>query len=205
MDFINIQLKNRDIVDKAVLKAMEKVRREEFVPSKLIEYAYEDGPLPIGCGQTISQPYIVALMTQCLGLSGKDKVLEIGAGSGYQAAVLAEIVKDVYTIEIVKELAESAKKRLKGLGYKNIIVKYGDGYNGWKQHAPFDGIIMTAASHKIPEPLIDQLREGGRLIAPIGGSFFQELVLLTKEGDHIKTRNITTVRFVPLTGRISGF
>jgi protein-L-isoaspartate(D-aspartate) O-methyltransferase len=162
-------------------------------------YAYEDSPLPIGENQTISQPYIVALMTELLGLKGGEKVLEIGTGSGYQAAVLAEIAKEVYTIEIIKYLADSADERLHRLGYKNVTVKYGDGYQGWEEHAPFDGIIVTAAPDHIPQPLVDQLKIGGRMVIPVGDTF-QELKLIVKKDKNITEKNIVPVRFVPMTG-----
>jgi protein-L-isoaspartate(D-aspartate) O-methyltransferase len=157
--------------------------------------------LPIGHGQTISQPYIVAYMTEALQLKGNEKVLEIGTGSGYQAAVLAEIVKEVYTIEIVKPLAEEAKKRLVAEGYKNIVVKYGDGYQGWPDQAPFDAIIVTAAPPVIPKTLIEQLKEGGRMILPVGEGF-QELVLVTKKSGKISKESLIPVRFVPMTGQV---
>jgi len=158
--------------------------------------------LPIGYGQTISQPYIVALMTQSLQLKENNKVLEIGTGSGYQAAVLAELVKDVYTIEIIKELADSAENRLNNLNYKNIRVKNADGYFGWEEEAPFDAIIITAAANHIPPPLLNQLKDKGKLIIPLGSTLsFQTLTLVTKKGDELETEFITGVRFVPLTGQ----
>lgn len=193
------QIVMRGVKYELVLSAMRKVPRQEFVPEKMKKYAYEDTPLEIGEDQTISQPYIVALMTELLGLKGGEKVLEIGTGSGYQAAILAEIVKEVYTIEIIKSLADSAEERLKRLGYKNITVKWGDGYQGWKEHAPFDGIIVTAAPDHIPQPLIDQLKIGGRLVIPVG-SGIQELKLITKTEKGIIEKNIIPVRFVPMTG-----
>ncbi len=196
---VNDQIIMRGVKDKLVLSAMRKVPRHEFVPENLRRYAYEDTPLEIGEDQTISQPYIVALMTELLGLKGGEKVLEIGTGSGYQAAILAEIAKEVYTIEIIKSLADSAKERLKRLGYKNITVKCGDGYQGWKEYAPFDGIIVTAAPDHIPQPLIDQLKVGGRLVIPVG-SEIQELKLLIKTDKGIIEKNIIPVRFVPMTG-----
>jgi len=189
----------RGVKDKKVLAAMRKVQRHKFVPENMKKFAYEDRPLPIGEDQTISQPYIVALMTELLKLEKENRVLEIGTGSGYQAAVLAEIVKEVYTIEIVEPLAKSSEKRLKGMGYKNITIKFGDGYKGWKEHAPFDAVIVTAAPDHIPEPLVEQLKVGGKMIIPVG-KYFQELKLLTKTKDGIKTKNMLPVRFVPMTG-----
>jgi len=193
------QITRRGVRDPKVLTAMNKVPREKFVPFGVKNSAYEDNPLPIGYEQTISQPYIVAYMTEALRLKKSDRVLEIGTGSGYQAAILGEIVKEVYTIEIVPPLGKRAKKLLKGLGYKNIHVKIGDGYHGWKEHAPFDAIILTAAPPKVPRPLIEQLSEGGRLIAPVG-RFFQELVLITKRKGKTITNSLIPVRFVPMTG-----
>lgn len=193
------QVVRRGVSDKLVLSAMSKTQRHRFVPDNMKLNAYEDTPLPIGEDQTISQPYIVALMTELLKLKGGEKVLEIGTGSGYQAAILAEIAKEVYTIEIVKPLADSARERLNQLGYKNITVKYGDGYQGWKEHAPFDGIIVTAAPDHIPQPLIEQLKIGGRMVIPVG-SMFQELKLLTKTEKGIIEKSIVPVKFVPMTG-----
>lgn len=192
------QIVARNVKDKKVLSAMLKVPRHEFVPENLKRFAYEDRPLPIGEDQTISQPYIVALMTELLALKGDERVLEIGTGSGYQAAILAEIAKEVYTIEIIPSLARSAEERLKRLGYKNIKVKIGDGYKGWEEYAPFDAIIVTAAPDHVPQPLVDQLKVGGRMVIPVG-SMFQELKLITKNGG-IRERDIIPVRFVPMTG-----
>ncbi len=201
-DMVQNQLKNRDIHDDKVLEVMNNIERHKFVPSYLIDQAYDDNPLPIGYGQTISQPYIVALMTQSLQLKENGKVLEIGTGSGYQAAVLAEIVKDVYTIEIVKELADSAESRLNNLGYKNVRVKNADGYFGWEEQAPFDAIIITAAANHIPPSLLNQLKDKGKLIIPLGSTLsFQTLTIVTKKGDELETEFITGVRFVPLTGQ----
>ena len=201
-NMVENQLKNRDINDEKVLEVMNNIERHKFVPSYLIDQAYDDNPLPIGYGQTISQPYIVALMTQSLGLKENDKVLEIGTGSGYQAAVLAEIVKDVYTIEIIKELANSAENRLNNLDYKNVRVKNADGYFGWEEQAPFDAIIITAAANHIPPPLLKQLKDKGKLIIPLGSTLsFQTLTIVTKKGDELETEFITGVRFVPLTGQ----
>ncbi len=198
-EMVEFQIKRRGIRDEKVLSAMLKVPRHLFVPPEWVSQAYEDYPLPIGEGQTISQPYIVALMTASLCLKGNEKVLEIGTGSGYQAAVLAEIVKEVYTIEIRESLALSAEKRLKKMGYKNIKVKVGDGYLGWKEYAPFDGIIVTCAAPIPPPPLIEQLKEGGRMVIPLEENpFYQSLVLLTKEKGKIKKKSIEAVRFVPM-------
>ena len=185
-----------------VMEAMGKVPRHEFVPAHLRRSAYENRPLPIGYGQTISQPYIVALMTDLLDVDKDDVVLEIGTGSGYQAAILAELVEKVYTIEIVGELGEQAKGRLKHLGYQNVEVLVGDGYYGWEEHAPFDGIIVTAAASHIPPPLTKQLKPGGRMIIPVGSPFMtQRLMLVKKEKDgKIKTEQVLPVIFVPLTG-----
>lgn len=196
-EMIERQLRGRDITDANVLNAMEKVGRHQFVPAYLKGKAYEDSPLPIGYGQTISQPYIVAYMTQAGRIGKDDRVLEIGTGSGYQAAVLAEIAREVYTIEIVKELAESAERRLKDLGYKNIKVKWGDGYKGWKEYAPFDAIIVTAAPDEIPQDLIGQLKIGARMVLPVG-SFYQELYLITRTETGFDKRALIPVRFVPM-------
>ncbi|RLG71669.1 MAG: protein-L-isoaspartate O-methyltransferase [Methanobacteriota archaeon] len=199
---IQEDLMGRDITDKKVLEAMAKVPRHLFVPKKYRNQAYADHPLPIGYGQTISQPYVVALMTQALELKPQDKVLEIGTGSGYQAAILAEIVKEVYTIEIIPELAERARKTLESLGY-NVQVKTGDGYYGWEEKAPFDAIIVTAAASHIPPPLLEQLKEGGRLIIPLGSTkYYQTLTLIKKKDGKLETKHLTTVRFVPMTGKI---
>src|SRR6266480_6682610 len=175
------QLRTRGIKDERVLAALAKVPREEFVPQDSRAASYEDGPLPIGYDQTISQPYIVAFMTEQLRLSPTDRVLEIGTGSGYQAAILAELAGKVYTIEIVAPLAQSAEAALQRLGYKNVHVKVGDGYKGWPEYAPFDAIIVTCAPDHVPQPLIDQLKEGGRMIIPVGGGLgYQQLHLLEK-------------------------
>ena len=198
---IEKDLKGRDISDPKVLAAMEKVQRHLFVERDLWGVSYNDYPLSIGEGQTISQPYIVALMTQCLRLNPTDRVLEIGTGSGYQAAVLAELVEKVYSIEIKKGLAEKAAALLKELGYRNIAVKQGDGFHGWPEHAPFDAIMVTCAPDTIPPPLIEQLKEGGRIIIPVGDSFLhQTLTLVTKVKGKLKTERISGVRFVPMTG-----
>jgi protein-L-isoaspartate(D-aspartate) O-methyltransferase len=196
---VSSQIVRRGVSDKLVLSAMRKVQRHRFVPEDMKPYAYEDRPLPIGEDQTISQPYIVALMTELLGLKGGEKVLEIGTGSGYQAAILAEIAKEVYTIEIIESLAKTAEERLQKMGYKNITVKWGDGYQGWKEYAPFDGVIVTAAPDHVPQPLVDQLKVGGRMVIPVG-DYYQELKLLTKTEDGVKEKNVIPVRFVPMTG-----
>jgi len=191
------QIIRRGISDSAVLQALERVERHHFVPEHLRNEAYQDHPLPIGYDQTISQPYIVAYMTEAARLSGNDRVLEIGTGSGYQAAVLAEIAKEVYSIEIIQPLAESAAHKLRELGYKNIFVRYGDGYEGWPEHAPFDVIIVTAAPLATPQKLIEQLKIGGRMIIPIG-SIFQELYEIIKTPTGIEKRQLIPVRFVPM-------
>src|SRR5881397_3911993 len=194
------QLKARGISDDRVLNAMNKVPREEFVPPDSRAGSYEDGPLPIGYAQTISQPYIVAFMTEQLRLKPSDRVLEIGTGSGYQAAILAELMSQVYSIEIVERLAKNAEATLQRLGYKNVHVKVGDGYKGWPEAAPFDAIIVTCAPDHVPQPLIDQLKEGGRMIIPVGENWSnQELYLLEKRGKGINKRAVLPVRFVPMT------
>lgn len=196
-EMVKTQLETRGITDAKVLKAMRKVKRHLFVPTHQFISAYNDSPLPIGYGQTISQPYIVAYMTQAARLFPDDRVLEIGTGSGYQAAVLAELVKEVYTIEILKPLADTARVRLEELGYRNIKVKHGDGYKGWKEYAPYDAIIVTAAPDEAPEELVRQLKVGGRMVVPIG-SFFQELYLITKRESGIKQELLLPVVFVPM-------
>jgi protein-L-isoaspartate(D-aspartate) O-methyltransferase len=198
---IEKDIRGRGITDKKVLDVMGKTPRHLFVEGHLMGAAYEDHPLPIAEGQTISQPYVVALMTEALQLKPSDRVLEIGTGSGYQAAILAEIVKEVYTIEIRKGLAEKAEKRLKEMGYKNVKVKYGDGYFGWEEYALFDAIIITAAANHIPPSLIKQLKEGGRLIIPLGSTVYsQTLILAIKEKGELNLEEITSVRFVPMIG-----
>jgi protein-L-isoaspartate(D-aspartate) O-methyltransferase len=194
------QIKARGVKDPRVLEAMQSVPRHLFVPKNRRSHSYSDGPLPIGSGQTISQPYIVALMTELLDLDESDTVLEVGTGSGYQAAVLAEIVQKVLTIEIKEELGLQAGKRLKELGYGNVDVHIGDGYEGLPGKAPFDGIIVTAAARDVPEPLIRQLRPGGRLVIPVGRPYsIQSLLLITKDEDgEIESRTIIPVAFVPL-------
>ena len=193
------QIENRGVKDPDVLAAMREVERHRFVPVEWRHRAYADSPLPIGEGQTISQPYIVALMTEALDLEEDERVLEVGTGSGYQAAVLAEICRNVYTVEINKRLGERAKDLLSTLGYGNIQVKIGDGYKGWKAFSPFDGIIVTCAPTDIPEPLKAQLAEGGKMVIPVGPGSFQELVVLTKTAaGALEKRTIAPVRFVPM-------
>ena len=195
------QIESRGVTDAQVLAAMRKVPRHEFVPDRWIDSAYDDGPLPIGYEQTISQPYIVALMTELLRLSSESKVLEVGTGSGYQAAVLAEIAGEVYSIEIIEPLATSAAERLKRLGYDKVHVKLGDGYLGWPEHAPFDAIIVTAGAEHVPPPLVEQLKPGGRMAIPIGEiSGQQSLLLVEKDADgRITQQHMAPVAFVPLT------
>jgi protein-L-isoaspartate(D-aspartate) O-methyltransferase len=198
---VKTQMESRGIRNIATLSAMRKVPRHSFVPSDQVSQAYADQPLPIGYGQTISQPYIVAYMTEVISPSPDFKVLEIGTGSGYQAAVLGEIVKEVYTIEIVEALGKATQKRLAELNYKNVEVKIADGYHGWKEHAPFDAIVVTAASEHIPPPLVGQLKEGGRMIIPVGSPFMvQQLMLVEKRKDgKLRTSSLMPVRFVPFT------
>jgi protein-L-isoaspartate(D-aspartate) O-methyltransferase len=196
-EMVRTQIEARGIKDKRLLKAMRKVPRHKFVPWLYRKFAYEDTPLPIGERQTISQPYIVALMTELLDLTGEEKVLEIGTGSGYQAAILAELAAEVYTIEIFPSLAQSAGERLEELGYRNIEVKCGDGYLGWEEHAPFDVIIVTCAPEEIPKKLVEQLAHGGKMVIPVG-SAYQELKLIEKRNDEIKVRDVIPVRFVPM-------
>jgi protein-L-isoaspartate(D-aspartate) O-methyltransferase len=198
-DMVQSQLAARGIADTAVLRAMRSVPRHLFVPPGQREHAYEDRPLPIGYDQTISQPYIVGLMTQLIGPRKTLRVLEIGTGSGYQAAVLAAIVDTVYTIEIIRPLADAAARLLEDLGYSNVIVRCGDGYNGWMEKAPFDAIVVTAAPDHVPQPLIDQLGEGGRMVIPTGDVYgIQDLLLIRKVEGKIVRENIAPVRFVPL-------
>jgi len=193
------QIIARGIKDAGVIDAMQRVPRHLFVPLKFRSFAYGDYPLSIGKGQTISQPYIVAYMTEALELTRDDNVLEIGTGSGYQAAILAELVNKVFTIEIIPELGKRAAHTLAELKYKNIHVKIGDGYKGWPENAPFDAIIVTCAPDKIPEALVEQLKEGGRMIIPVGGKGgVQKLVKVTKKGGKIKTQAVMGVRFVPM-------
>jgi protein-L-isoaspartate(D-aspartate) O-methyltransferase len=194
------QIEGRGISDESTLKAMKNVQRHLFVPEELKQNAYDDRPLPIGYGQTISQPYIVAYMTEIILPRKGQKVLEIGTGSGYQAAVLAEIVDTVYTIEIITELSNSAEQRLKKLNYKNVYVKNADGYYGWKEAAPFDAIVVTAAAEFVPPPLVEQLKDGGKMIIPVGSPFLnQNLVLIEKKKNKVTSKNLIPVRFVPFT------
>jgi protein-L-isoaspartate(D-aspartate) O-methyltransferase len=197
------QLKSRDrgITNEGVLRAMGSVPRHEFVPERLQDDAYQDNPLPIGYGQTISQPYIVAFMTEQLAPLPTSRVLEVGTGSGYQAAVLAQLVKEVYSIEIVEPLADRAVADLKRVGCTNVFVRKGDGYQGWPEAAPFDAIIVTCAPEKVPQPLVDQLRDGGRMIIPVGPLYDQRLYLLEKRANKVERRAVLPVRFVPMTGR----
>jgi protein-L-isoaspartate(D-aspartate) O-methyltransferase len=193
------QIVMRGVINKAVLAAMRKVPREEFIPAEFRMQSYMDGPVPIGYDQTISQPYIVALMTEKLQLKAGDRVLEVGTGSGYQAAILSELGAEVYSIEIIEPLARTAEATLRRLGYKNVHVKTGDGYKGWPEQAPFDVCIVTCAPDHLPQPLIDQLKEGGGMIIPVGGKFAQQLYLLEKRNGQIKQSAVLPVKFVPMT------
>ncbi len=193
------QIEARGVRDPRVLAAMRAVPRHEFVPAEERAHAYRDRPLPIGQGQTISQPYIVAVMTELLEVSGDEKALEIGTGSGYQAAVLSQLAREVYTIEIVPELASRAAADLRRLGYANVHVRQGDGYRGWPEHAPFDAIVVTAAPEHVPQPLVDQLAVGGRLVLPVG-DLLQDLVLVTRDAEGVRQERLLGVRFVPMTG-----
>jgi protein-L-isoaspartate(D-aspartate) O-methyltransferase len=199
-EMVREQIQARDIEDPEILDAMRRVPRHLFVPAAERRHAYRDTPLPLSQGQTISQPYIVALMTQLARPRATDRVLEIGTGSGYQSAILAELVEHVYTIEIEPELARTAATRLRDLGYDNVTVRHGDGYAGWSEHAPFDAILVTAAPEQVPQALVDQLREGGRMIVPVGAVHaVQQLRLIEKDASgNVSTRNIAPVRFVPL-------
>ena len=198
------QMKARGIEDERVLAAMAKVPRHEFVPAQRRRLAYLDRPLPIGHDQTISQPYMVAFMTEQLEPEPGHRILEIGTGSGYQAAVLAVLVKEVYSIEIVKPLAERATKDLQRLGYDNVTVRAGDGYKGWKEHAPFDAVIVTCAPDHVPKPLVEQLKEGGRMIIPVGKQdTVQRLYVMVKKGGKMQEEAVVPVRFVPMTGEAS--
>lgn len=200
---VETQLESRDIQSERVLEAMKKVPRHLFMPESVRQYAYIDSPVPIDQGQTISQPYIVGLMTQTVDPKPGDRALEVGTGSGYQAAVLGELVQEVYTIEIIPDLAERAGKTLSDLGYDNVEVRQGDGYQGWPEKAPFDIILITAAPEEIPQPLIDQLDEGGRLVVPVGPQGeIQTLTLVTKIKGEVKRTYVTDVRFVPMTGEV---
>jgi protein-L-isoaspartate(D-aspartate) O-methyltransferase len=196
---VTAQIEGRGVKNVKVRAAMRKVERHRFVPKSYRREAYEDHPIPIGEGQTISQPYVVALMSEMLEPDSSMRILEIGTGSGYQAAVLAEIVDSVYTIDIISELAQRARRLLKELGYNNIAVRVGDGYKGWKEAAPFNGIIVTCAPSHVPVPLKDQLAEGGRMVIPVGkGLWGQELVLLTKRAGELSEETVIPVRFVPM-------
>ena len=198
---VDTQIVARGITDPNVVAAMKKVPRHRFVPEKSRVSSYNDHPLPIGEGQTISQPYIVAFMTDALDLTPRDRVLEIGTGSGYQAAVLAELAGTVYTIEIVESLGKRAQKTLKELGYDNVHVRIGDGYKGWPQEAPFDAVMVTCAPEEIPQPLVDQLKEGGRMIIPVGRVYgVQRLIKCVKRGGQLNTEEVMMVRFVPMVG-----
>jgi len=197
---VETQIAARDVKDPLVLEAIGRVPRHAFIPEAYRAQAYEDYPLPIGSDQTISQPYIVALMTSLLGLHGGERVLEVGTGSGYQAAVLAEIAGEVCTIEILDALADQARETLRSLGYENVEVRAGDGWAGWPERAPFDGILVTTAPERVPEPLLDQLKVGGRLVIPVG-RFFQDLLVYTRTTDGYEKRNVIPVRFVPMTGK----
>jgi protein-L-isoaspartate(D-aspartate) O-methyltransferase len=194
------ELEIQGVRDRRVLDAIGKVPRHEFVPPHQIAHAYENRPLPIGEGQTISQPFVVAAMSEALELGGEERVLEIGTGSGYQAAILAELAAEVFTIEIVPSLAERAEGLLARLGYANVHVRHGDGYAGWPEQAPFDAIVVTAAPDHVPEPLLEQLAEGGRMVIPVGPLHAQELILLTRDASGIRRSRFMDVRFVPMTG-----
>ena len=200
-DMVVTQVAARGVRDERVLAALRRVPRHLFVPASVAAQAYEDHPLPIGHGQTISQPYIVGFMTEALSLRGGETVLEIGTGCGYQAAVLAEVAARVFTIEIVAPLAAEAAERLRRLGHAKVRVRAGDGYLGWPEEAPFDAIVVTAAAPRVPEPLLQQLRDGGRLILPVGEET-QDLVLVTRQGARFEERRVLAVRFVPMTGKV---
>jgi len=198
-EMVTSQIVERGITDKLVLAALRSVPRHLLVPERLRPQAYDDTPLPIGHGQTISQPYVVAFMTEVLRLNPGSKVLEIGTGSGYQAAVLACITKHVFSVEIIPELGQEAERRLKSLGFGQVRFRVADGFDGWEEHGPFDAIIVTAAAEYIPPPLIRQLKDGGRMVIPVGSPFLvQSLMLVEKEGGRVRTRNLMPVRFVPL-------
>jgi protein-L-isoaspartate(D-aspartate) O-methyltransferase len=198
---VESQLVQRGIKDKRVLDAMRQVPRHLFVPKDARDLAYCDGPLPIGQGQTISQPYIVALMTELLGLKGQEKVLELGTGSGYQAAILSRLVRQVYSVERHAALAEQAGQILSQLGYDNVAIKVGDGTLGWPEHSPYEAIIVTAAAPDVPQPLTDQLADGGRLVAPVGSRWSQVLVRVKRQDKTLTREHLTTVAFVPLVGK----
>jgi protein-L-isoaspartate(D-aspartate) O-methyltransferase len=201
-DMVSRQIAARGIRDKDVLEAMRSVPRHLFVPQAMQERAYVDSPLPIDAGQTISQPYIVALMTELLDLEPQQRILEIGTGSGYQAAVLSTLVEEVFSIEIKEILHHQAAERLEELGYGNVRTRHGDGYFGWEEEAPFDGIMITASVDHVPPPLLEQLADGGKIVLPLGHPFsFQNLVVVTKEGEDYRLRQVTGVLFVPMTGK----
>ncbi|MEE8135917.1 MAG: protein-L-isoaspartate(D-aspartate) O-methyltransferase [Thermodesulfobacteriota bacterium] len=199
-DMVENQIVSRGIQDARVIKAMLKVKRHLFVPKEYLDSAYSDKPIPIEKEQTVSQPYMVALMTELLNSSPGKKILEIGTGSGYQSAILAETGCDLYTIEIIEDIAANARKTLEKLGYSNIKYRIGDGYRGWEENAPFEGIIVTAAPADIPDKLIEQLSQGGRMIIPVG-DLSQELLLIENTNEGVKRKKITAVRFVPMTGQ----
>lgn len=200
-EMVSTQIRLRGVSNKDVLNAMIEVPRHSFVPKKLVSQAYEDHPIPIGQGQTISQPYVVALMTESLKLKGDERVLEVGTGSGYQAAILSRVAKEVYSIEIKERLYKKASKVLQSMGFTNVKTRHGDGYFGWAEAAPFDCIMITAAIDHIPPPLLKQLKKGGRLILPLGNPFsYQNLSLVTKDDNNYSVRQITGVLFVPMTG-----
>jgi protein-L-isoaspartate(D-aspartate) O-methyltransferase len=202
MEMVSRQIEARGVRDRDVLKAMRSVPRHLFVPEAMQERAYFDSPLPIDAGQTISQPYIVALMTELLELKPQQKILEIGTGSGYQAAVLSTLVEEVFSIEIKEILHHQATERLAELGYSNVRTRHGDGYFGWEEEAPFDGIMITASVDHVPPPLLDQLADGGKIVLPLGHPFsFQNLVVVTKRGEDYRLRQVTGVLFVPMTGK----
>jgi len=196
------QVKQRGITKPEVLAAMEQVPRHLFVPDSLRADAYSDRPLVLGPGRSVYQPYVVALMTSLLELKKGDRVLEIGTGSGYHAAVLSRIAREVYSVEIVETVASQASKRLTVLGYHNVVIRVGDGYRGWPEHAPFDAILLSAGTPRVPKLLIDQLRVGGKMVVPVGGGFFQDLLVITKAKDGIEKRTIIPVRLSPMTGKV---
>ena len=200
LHMVSTQIESRGVKDPVVVAAMREVPRHEFVPVLIRGLAYDDGPLPIGEGQTISQPFIVALMTSAIRPRKGMRVLEVGTGSGYQAAVLARCVDEVYTVEVVPKLGSQAEALLQRLGYRNVHVRIGDGFDGWPEHAPYDAVVLTAAPEKVPQPLIDQLRVGGRLVAPVGRAV-QDLVVITRTERGTVTEVIDAVRFVPMTGK----
>ena len=203
LEMVERQIAGRGVKDPRVLEAMRRIQRHLFVPAAEEAHAYEDRPLPIGSGQTISQPYIVAFMTEQLRLTGTETVLEIGTGSGYKTAVLAALAKKVYSVEIRPELAQEAADRLKRLGITNVEVRAADGYRGWPEHAPFDGILVTAAPERVPPPLLEQLASGGRMVIPVG-SFYQELKVIERNGAGYTEKNVLPVRFVPFVGEAEG-